>query len=154
MSTIKEILVPDIGDFKDVEIIEVLVKPGDKVAANDSLITLESDKAAMEIPSPYAGIVAELHVGVGTKVSMGTPILLLRENRRCSSHGTAFPGDYGDEARDRSAAARSQRPPRRQPARGDLGCYRRVRHQRVFAQQQIRGDQPADLWRAAGTGER
>jgi len=78
MAQEQTVVVPDIGDFKDVEIIEVLVKPGDKVAANDSLITLESDKAAMEIPSPYAGIVAELHVGVGTKVSMGTPILLLR----------------------------------------------------------------------------
>lgn len=78
MAQEQTVVVPDIGDFKDVEIIEVLVKPGDKIAANDSLITLESDKAAMEIPSPYAGIVAELHVGVGTKVSMGTPILLLR----------------------------------------------------------------------------
>ncbi|QJD28710.1 dihydrolipoyllysine-residue acetyltransferase [Methylococcus geothermalis] len=78
MAQEQTVVVPDIGDFKDVEIIEVLVKPGDKVAANDSLITLESDKAAMEIPSPYAGIVAELYVGVGSKVSMGTPILLLR----------------------------------------------------------------------------
>ncbi|MDD2770382.1 MAG: dihydrolipoyllysine-residue acetyltransferase [Methylococcus sp.] len=78
MAQEQTVVVPDIGDFKDVEIIEVLVKPGDKIAVNDSLITLESDKAAMEIPSPYAGIVAELHVGVGTKVSMGTPILLLR----------------------------------------------------------------------------
>jgi pyruvate dehydrogenase E2 component (dihydrolipoamide acetyltransferase) len=72
------VVVPDIGDFKDVEIIEVLVKPGDRVAANDSLITLESDKAAMEIPSPYAGTVTELHVAVGGKVSRGSPILLLR----------------------------------------------------------------------------
>ncbi|MEW6037376.1 MAG: dihydrolipoyllysine-residue acetyltransferase [Pseudomonadota bacterium] len=78
MAQEQTVVVPDIGDFKDVEIIEVLVKPGDKVAANDSLITLESDKAAMEIPSPYAGTVAELHVAVGSKVSMGTPILLLR----------------------------------------------------------------------------
>src|SRR2546421_534105 len=69
--------VPDIGDFKEVEVIEVLVKPGDKVAKEQSLITLESDKATMEIPSPTAGVVKELKVKTGDKVSQGMPILLL-----------------------------------------------------------------------------
>jgi pyruvate dehydrogenase E2 component (dihydrolipoamide acetyltransferase) len=69
--------VPDIGDFKEVEVIEVLVKPGDKVAKEQSLITLESDKATMEIPSPGPGVVKELRVKVGDKVSKGAAILVL-----------------------------------------------------------------------------
>src|SRR5262252_5321431 len=73
----QEISVPDIGDFKDVDVIEVLVKAGDAVQAEQSLITVESDKATMEIPSPAAGVVKELRVKTGDKVSKGTPILLL-----------------------------------------------------------------------------
>src|ERR671932_775653 len=72
-----EVKVPDIGDFKEVEVIEVLVKPGDAVTKEQSLITLESDKATMEIPSPAAGVVKELKVKTGDKVSQGSPILLL-----------------------------------------------------------------------------
>jgi len=74
-----EVKVPDIGDFKDVEIIEVLVKPGDRVEKEASLITLESDKATVEIPSSHAGVVKELRVKLGDKVSQGSPILLLEE---------------------------------------------------------------------------
>ena len=77
MSQTKEVKVPDIGDFKDVEVIEVLVKPGDAVSREQSLITLESDKATMEIPSPDAGVVRELRLKVGDKVSQGSAILLL-----------------------------------------------------------------------------
>lgn len=72
-----EIKVPDIGNFKDVPIIEVLVQPGDTVAKDTPLITLESDKAAMDIPCPQAGVVERLLVKVGDKVSAGSPILLL-----------------------------------------------------------------------------
>jgi len=72
-----EVRVPDIGDFKEVEVIEVLVKPGDAVSKEQSLITLESDKATMEIPSPGPGVVKELRIKVGDKVSQGSPILLL-----------------------------------------------------------------------------
>jgi dihydrolipoamide dehydrogenase len=72
-----EVKVPDIGDFKDVAIIELLVKPGDTVAAEQSLITVESDKASMEIPSSAAGVVKELKVAVGDKVSEGSVILML-----------------------------------------------------------------------------
>jgi dihydrolipoamide dehydrogenase len=75
-----EVKVPDIGDFKDVEVIEVLVKPGDAVATEQSLITLESDKATMEIPSPGAGVVKELRLKPGDKVSQGSPILLLESS--------------------------------------------------------------------------
>lgn len=75
--TIKEILVPDIGNFKDVEIIEIMVKPGDTLAADDSIMTVESDKAAMDIPAPFAGTVTELKIKVGDKVSAGTAMLML-----------------------------------------------------------------------------
>jgi pyruvate dehydrogenase E2 component (dihydrolipoamide acetyltransferase) len=75
----KEVNVPDIGDFKEVEVIEVLVKPGDTIAAEQSLITVESDKATMEIPAPGAGVVKELRIKVGDKVSQGMPILVLEE---------------------------------------------------------------------------
>src|SRR5919201_331208 len=73
-----QVVVPDIGDFKDVEVIEVLVKPGDEITKEQSLITLESDKATMEIPSPQAGVVKEMKVKVGDKVSQGSPILALQ----------------------------------------------------------------------------
>ena len=72
-----EVKVPDIGDFKDVEIIELLVKPGDTVKVEQSLLTVESDKASMEIPSSHAGIVKELKVQLGDKVNEGTLVLML-----------------------------------------------------------------------------
>jgi dihydrolipoamide dehydrogenase len=72
-----EVKVPDIGDFKDVEVIELLVKAGDAIDKEQSLIALESDKATMEIPSPDAGVVKELKLKLGDKVSQGTLILLL-----------------------------------------------------------------------------
>jgi dihydrolipoamide dehydrogenase len=72
-----EVKVPDIGDFKDVAVIELLVKPGDTVKAEQSLITVESDKASMEIPSSHAGVVKALKVAVGDKVNQGSAILML-----------------------------------------------------------------------------
>ncbi|HYL90414.1 MAG TPA: dihydrolipoyllysine-residue acetyltransferase [Burkholderiales bacterium] len=72
-----QVVVPDIGDFKEVEVIEILVKPGDTVSKEQSLVTLESDKATMEIPSPDDGVVREMKIKVGDKVSKGSPILEL-----------------------------------------------------------------------------
>ena len=71
-----ELKVPDIGDFKDVEVIEVLVKPGDTVAVDQSLLTIESDKASMEIPSSAAGVIREMKVKVGDKINQGTLIAM------------------------------------------------------------------------------
>src|SRR3954464_6782605 len=76
MATV-EVKVPDIGDFKDVEVIEVLVKPGDRVKAEQSLVTVESDKASMEIPSSAAGVVKEMRVKLGDKISEGSLLLVL-----------------------------------------------------------------------------
>src|SRR5438477_1678912 len=72
-----EVKVPDIGDFKDVPVIELLVKPGDKIKKEDSLVTLESDKATMEVPSTHAGVVKELRVKIGDKVSQGSVIAVV-----------------------------------------------------------------------------
>jgi pyruvate dehydrogenase E2 component (dihydrolipoamide acetyltransferase) len=80
MANIQEITVPDIGGAEDVQVIEVLVKAGDTVAAEASLITVESDKASMEIPSPAAGVIKEVKVKVGDKVSQGTLIALIEAN--------------------------------------------------------------------------
>jgi pyruvate dehydrogenase E2 component (dihydrolipoamide acetyltransferase) len=77
MADVKQVTVPDIGDFTDVPVIEVLVGPGDNVAEEDPLVTLESDKATMEIPAPFGGVVEELLIEVGDKVSEGTPVLTL-----------------------------------------------------------------------------
>ena len=77
MSKIIEVSVPDIGDFQNVEVIEILVKPGDKIQKDDSLVSLESEKATMEIPSPYAGVVKALKLKVGDKVAQGSLILTL-----------------------------------------------------------------------------
>src|SRR5687767_11352234 len=76
MSTI-EVKVPDIGDFHDIPVIEVLVKPGDTIGKEDTLVTLESDKATMDVPSPAAGVVRDLKIKVGDKVSQGTLLLTL-----------------------------------------------------------------------------
>jgi len=88
MSTI-EIHVPDIGDFKEVEIIELLVKPGDTVKPEQSLITVESDKASMEIPSSHGGVVKELKVKMGDKVAEGSLILMLEVSEAAAGTATA-----------------------------------------------------------------
>jgi pyruvate dehydrogenase E2 component (dihydrolipoamide acetyltransferase) len=77
--SIVEVKVPDIGDFKEVEVIELMVKPGDTIKVDQSLITVESDKASMEIPSSHAGVVKEIKVKVGDKVAEGSVVLMLEE---------------------------------------------------------------------------
>ncbi|MCI0581343.1 MAG: dihydrolipoyl dehydrogenase [Chloroflexi bacterium] len=107
MSATVEVKVPDIGDFGSVDVIEVLVKPGDRVEKESSLITLESDKATMEIPSPAAGVVNRLIVKVGDKVSEGSPILLL---------------DAADAAPAQARAPAAAEAPRPAPAPADRGA--------------------------------
>ena len=76
----KIIKLPDIGDFESIDIIEIPVSPGDSVNIDDTLITLESNKATMDIPSPSVGIIKEIKVNVGDKISEGTDILVLEES--------------------------------------------------------------------------
>ena len=84
MATI-EVKVPDIGDFEGIPVIEILVKPGDTVAKEDSLVTLESDKATMEVPSSHAGVVKAIQVKVGDKVSKGTALLTIETSAEASA---------------------------------------------------------------------
>jgi dihydrolipoamide dehydrogenase len=94
-----EVKVPDIGDFKDVAVIELLVKPGDRVAVDQSLVTVESDKASMEIPSSAAGVVKELRIKLGDKVSEGSPLVVLE------GEGAAAPTPAPEAATPAPAAA-------------------------------------------------
>ncbi len=105
--SIIEVKVPDVGDFNDIPVIEVFVKPGDTVKPEDSLVTLESDKATMDVPSPAAGVVKELKVKVGDKVSEGTVILMLdsAEAAEAPSPQPSPAGGRGSNAQAAPAAA-------------------------------------------------
>jgi pyruvate dehydrogenase E2 component (dihydrolipoamide acetyltransferase) len=92
--------VPDIGDFTDVPVIEILVSPGDSVEADDPLLTLESDKATMDVPAPFAGTIGDLQIKVGDKVSQGTPLLTIEPT-----------GDGRPERGTRASAAASDGAP-------------------------------------------
>src|SRR4051794_40676001 len=83
----REIAVPDIGDFKNIPVIEIFVKPGDVVAKDAPLVTLESDKATVEVPSPTPGTIKEIKVKIGDRVSQGSVILLL------DAEGAAAPAE-------------------------------------------------------------
>ena len=111
MAQIVEVKVPDIGDFKNIPVIEVMIKPGDIVKAEDSLLTLESDKAAMEIPAPVGGIVKEVKVKVGDKVSEGTLMLLLETEEK-----TAPPAPPQEENPKKETAPAEPRPQAVEPA--------------------------------------
>ena len=88
-TTIKQVIVPDIGNYKDVPVIEVLVKVGDKVQAEDALITLETDKATMDVPAPFAGTIKEFKVKAGDKVSEGALIALIEASADAPSAAPA-----------------------------------------------------------------
>ena len=109
-----EVKVPDIGDFKEVEVIEVLVKPGDTVSKEQSLITLESDKATMEIPSPGAGVVKALKVKTGDKVSQGSVIMVLEPQEGAPAERAPSPSP--------APAAQPAPAPRASGRAADLEC--------------------------------
>ncbi len=104
MSTI-DVRVPDLGDFKDVPVIEVLVKPGDRVKKNDALVTLESEKASMEVPTDVEGVVKSIGVKVGDKVNKGSVLVTL--DSVIPSVGSAATA-VRDRHNYRNARARSQ----------------------------------------------
>ncbi|MYM30461.1 dihydrolipoyllysine-residue acetyltransferase [Duganella sp. CY15W] len=109
--SIVEVKVPDIGDFKEVEIIEVMIKVGDTIKVDQSLITVESDKASMEIPSSAAGVVKEIKVKVGDKVAMGSLVLLLEgEGAAAAAPAAAAPAPAPAAAAPASAQAPAAAP--------------------------------------------
>ncbi|MBV9534277.1 MAG: branched-chain alpha-keto acid dehydrogenase subunit E2, partial [Solirubrobacterales bacterium] len=89
MSESSEIRVPDIGDFTDVPVIEIHVSPGDEISLEDPLVTLESDKATMDVPSPLQGVVKQLRVSVGDRVSEGSVLLVAEGDSAEPSQGQA-----------------------------------------------------------------
>jgi pyruvate dehydrogenase E2 component (dihydrolipoamide acetyltransferase) len=141
-SLLEDIRVPDIGDFASVDVIEVLIAEGDAVKADDPLITLESDKASMDIPSPMAGVVKQLKVSVGDQVSEGTLILTLEAEGRAAS-----------SAPSQEAAAATE--PARVPAAGsalDAAAFRRV-HASPTVRREAR-ELEVDLTRVPGSGRK
>ena len=114
MTDTVEVRVPDIGDFKDVAVIELLVKPGDRIQVEQSLVTVESDKASMEIPSSHAGVVKDLKVKLGDKISEGSPLLTLEVEREAS-------GVEREKTVERSASSVEREQP---PAAAPSGAQR------------------------------
>jgi pyruvate/2-oxoglutarate dehydrogenase complex dihydrolipoamide acyltransferase (E2) component len=132
MAEVKDVVVPDIGDFSDVPIIEVMVSPGDTVAAEDPLVTLESDKATMDVPAPFGGVVQELKVKTGDTVSEGSPLLTLQVDgdqpaaaeggNGASAAGVTTPAPEAGSAEPIESAIQAEesaaeRPPRHRPRR-------------------------------------
>ena len=114
----QEVQVPDIGDFKDVPVIQVFVKPGDEVKKEDPLVSLESDKATMDVPSPASGKVKEVKVKVGDRVSKGTSILVLETAEAGAPAKKAEAPERLPDRRPRLPRARQRplRPPARRTA--------------------------------------
>src|SRR6476469_1093578 len=103
MAEVTQVAVPDIGDFSDVPVIEVLVNEGDAVEVDAPLVTLESDKATMEIPAPVAGVVDKLLVKLGDKVSEGTPIATIAAGNGAAADAPAVAADAPAPAADAPA---------------------------------------------------
>ncbi len=143
---LEEILVPDIGDFDSVDVIEVLVAEGDTVQEEDSLITLESDKASMDIPAPKAGVVKQLKIAVGDKVSQGSLIMLLE-----TKGGTKAAVD-SNPVPDASSSGAAKAPARVPAASSvqDSEAFRRA-HASPSIRRKAR-EQGIDLTQVTGTG--
>ncbi len=114
--SLMEVKVPDIGDFKEVEVIELLVKPGDTVKVDQSLITVESDKASMEIPSSHAGVVKELKVKLGDKVAEGSLLLMLEASDGATAASAAPAAASAPAVSAEPVAAASKAPAAAAPA--------------------------------------
>ncbi len=126
--SIVEVKVPDIGDFKEVEVIELMVKPGDTIKVDQSLVTVESDKASMEIPSSHAGVVKEIKIKVGDKVAEGSLVLLLEE---AAGGAAAAPAAEAAPARRACRRLRLRLPLR--PRTGASACCRTCTSRRTCA---------------------
>jgi pyruvate dehydrogenase E2 component (dihydrolipoamide acetyltransferase) len=155
--TIKEIRVPDIGDFSDVELIEILVTPGDNIAVDDPLITLESDKASMEIPSADAGVVKEIKVALGDKVSEGSLILLLEVEGAAAAAEPAAAGAQAPATTPVAAPVAAAAPSRAAPVTEPAADLRNVSFERTHASPAVRRiarEKGIDLNTLQGTGRK
>jgi len=155
---LKEILVPDIGDFADVEVIEVLVAPGDTIAAEDSLISVESDKATMEIPAPEAGVVKEVKVAVGDKVSEGSLLLMLEPSTAAAPAEQAPAEAPKAEAAPTPAPTPAPAAPARAPAKpSPTAGINEVSFAKAYASPSVRKfarELGVDLGRVSGSGRK
>ena len=115
MAEIKDITVPDIGDFDSVEVIEIFVSPGDTIAVEDALVSLESDKAAMEIPTPEAGVVKEVKINIGDKVSQGNLLITLEVSETSAAESTETPAEESP-AEEKQEAPVKEEPKKVAPA--------------------------------------
>ncbi len=147
----KEILVPDIGNFKDVAVIEVQVKPGDRVQAETPLLTLESDKAVMEVPSPESGEVREVRVNVGDKISQGHLILLLDVEQNAQPQ----PAPTAVKAQPEPAPSVSPPRPSAPPLPSvELSAARTGKPHAAPAVRRLASSLGADLAKVSGTGRK
>jgi pyruvate dehydrogenase E2 component (dihydrolipoamide acetyltransferase) len=143
-SSLEDVLVPDIGDFSDVDVIEVLVQVGDSIKEDDAMITLESDKASMDIPAPKSGVVKEVKVKVGDQVSQGSLVLIIETEGAASA---VAPGPSASQGGD------SKAPERRIPAAAsaeDAAAFRRA-HASPSVRRVAR-ELGVDLVKVVGTG--
>ncbi len=118
MSNLIDVKVPDIGDFKDIPVIEILVKPGDTVKKEDSLVSLESDKATMEVPSTHSGVVKEIKVKIGDKVSEGALVVVLEATESTAVPKAATAAAPAAMAKPAAASATPAAPPVPAPVAG------------------------------------
>src|SRR5262245_20608755 len=118
MANTIEVKVPDIGNYSDVPVIEVLVKPGDTVAKDQSLVTLESDKATMEVPSSVGGVVKEIRVKVDSTVSEGDVVALIEASDSSTAKAAPSPLPRAGEAGAQRASGegKSETPPQERPS--------------------------------------
>jgi pyruvate dehydrogenase E2 component (dihydrolipoamide acetyltransferase) len=120
MAEVKQVLVPDIGDFTDVAVVDVLVAAGDEVAENDPLVTLETDKATMDVPAPFGGVIADVLLKVGDTASEGTPVVTLAASAEAAATveagaPSAVRTAVAAEASSRPAPTEKQPPPPKEP---------------------------------------
>ena len=163
MADVKDILVPDIGDFEGVEVIEIIVSPGDSINVEDPLVSLESDKAAMEIPSPEAGTVKEVKVSIGDRVSQGDLLITMEvsasaaeepvaEEAAAAAPESAPAAEPEKPAAPAPAPAPANRPPPVTPSPVDEAGFRKAHASpsvRKFAR-----ELGADLGQVTGTGNK
>jgi pyruvate dehydrogenase E2 component (dihydrolipoamide acetyltransferase) len=149
VAEVTQVAVPDIGDFDDVPVIEILVAAGDTIAAEDPLVTLESDKATMEVPAPVAGVVQEVLVTLGDRVAQGTPLLTVSVNGDAAASADPAPGEVEAAVEAEAESAPAPEPPvAAEPPSSDSPVYASPSVRRLARERGI------DLAAVAGSGRK